>query len=171
MPLEGPSLAVLPFEVDSPELSYLADGIGDRLTDALTQIPGVRGVARAAAARFRDGARKPADAGRELRVRYLFAGAVKENATRLRLSTGIVEASTGFQVWSDTEEIGAGQVEGLSARLSRAVVHSLHVDALPAQILALDRRLTGSPEAYQLFLLAGIMRRSTLPMRLRKASG
>jgi serine/threonine-protein kinase len=152
-PVDGPSLAVLPFEVDNTELSYLADGIGDRLTDALTQIPGLRVVARAAAARFRDGARKPADAGRELRVRYLLAGSVKGNPHGLRVSTGIVEASTGFQVWSGTEEISADQAEGVSARLSRAVVHSLHVDAQPAQISALDKRLTGNPEAYQLYLL------------------
>jgi len=152
-PVEGPSLAVLPFEVDHAELSYLADGIGDRLTDALTQIPGLRVVARAAAARFREGARKPAGAGRELHVRYLLAGAVKGDARRMRVSTGIVEAATGFQVWSGTEEIGGDQVEGLSARLSRAVVHALHVDAQPAQISALDKRLTGNPEAYQLYLL------------------
>jgi eukaryotic-like serine/threonine-protein kinase len=152
-PVEGPSLAVLPFDVDHPELSYLADGIGDRLTDALTQIPGLRVVARAAAARSREGMRKPADAGRELRVRYLLAGSVKGDARRMRVSTGIVEASTGFQVWSGTEEIGAEQAEGLSARLSRAVVHSLHVDALPAQLSALDKRLTGNPEAYQRYLL------------------
>jgi len=152
-PIDGPSLAVLPFRVDQSNLGYLADGIGDRLTDALTQIPGLRVVARAAAARFQEGASRPADAGRALRVRYLLTGSVKGDARRLRVSTGIVEASTGFQVWSGTEEISAEEAEGLSARLSRAVVHSLHVDALPAQISALDKRLTGNPEAYQLYLL------------------
>ena len=33
------------------------------------------------------------------------------------------------------------------------MVHALHVDAQPAQISALDKRLTGNPEAYQLYLL------------------
>jgi len=149
-----PSLAVLPFETDDPRASYIADGVADRLVDSLARVPGLRVLARTAAQRLPDSARNFAAAGKRLNVRYLVAGAVRKGAgKKLRIETEVLEASTGFVVWSGTNEISIEELDGLSASVSRALIHALRIDAQPAELGAMERRLTTNPEAYQLYLL------------------
>ena len=148
-----PSIAILPFQSGDETLAYLADGIADRLTDSLTSVPGLRVVSRTAAQRFRGGAQKLAEFGRQLRVRYVVMGGVRANRNRLHITAEIVEASTGFQVWAGTQDLDIQEVETATPHLSRAVIQSLQVDARPAALQEFDRRLTSNPEAYQLYLL------------------
>ncbi|MCU1259519.1 MAG: protein kinase [Bryobacterales bacterium] len=150
---EGPSIAVLPLRAGSPDLKYIADGISDRLTDTLTQLPGVRVVARTAAARFADAATNLAGTGSRFRVRYLITGAIRENGRRLHVTNEIVEASTGVQVWAGTEDLERDELERLSLTLSRAVTHTLRIELQPAQQSAAEKHLTGNPEAYESYLL------------------
>jgi eukaryotic-like serine/threonine-protein kinase len=149
---EPPSLAVLPFRAQG-DLGYLADGIADRLTDSLTAVPGLRVISRSASLRFRDGGQKVAEFGRRFRVRYVVSGGVRRDSRSLHVTTDIVEASTGFQVWGGTQDVEMDQVETIAQGLTRAVIHSLKLDARPAVLSEFDRRLTGSPEAYQAYLM------------------
>ncbi len=152
-PSEPPSVAVLPLETDSQDVRYIADGIGDRLTDTLTQLPGIRVVARTAVQRYKDAGKNLAETGKRFRVRYLITGSVRKSGRRLHVTTEIVEASAGLQVWAGTEDLDQDQVDGLNLTLSRAVVHSLQIDAQPARIAQVEKPLTTNGEAYQAYLL------------------
>jgi tetratricopeptide (TPR) repeat protein len=116
-------------------------------------VPGVRVVARTSAQRLRDASKKLGEVAKQFHVRYVISGAVKKAGNRLHVTSEIVEASTGFQLWAGTDDLDPEQTETLCAQISRTVIHTLHVDAFPAQLTAIDRHLTKSPEAYQLYLL------------------
>lgn len=152
-PGEQPSIAVLPLETDSPDARYIAEGIGDRLTDTLTQLPGIRVVARTAVQRYKDAGKNLAETGRRFRVRYLITGGVRKSGRRLHVTTEIVEAAAGLQLWAGTEDLDQNQVEGLNLTLSRAVVHSLRIDARPARLAEIEKPLTKNGEAYERYLL------------------
>ncbi len=143
------SIAVLPFESSDASIQFLADGIADRLTDALTKVPGLQVISRSAAKRVN----KREDAGRLLNVRYLFTGKVSKSGPRLHVTGEIVDSATGFQAWAGTEDIDPAQAEVLSVTLSKAAIQSLKIEAQPADLSAMDRPLTSSAEAYQLYLL------------------
>jgi len=149
----APSIAVLPFESSDESNQYIADGIADRLTDSLTKLPGLRVISRAAAQRFKDASRRPAAAGEQLRVRYLFSGKVTVAGNRLHVASEIVEAATGFQTWAGTEDRDVSQAELIGTSLSRAAIHALKLEAHPAELSEMSRRLTNNAEAYHLFML------------------
>ena len=161
--VEPPSVAVLPLETETPELRYVADGITDRLTDTLTQLPGIRVVARTAVQRFKDAGKNLAETARQFRVRYLIMGSVKKNGQRLHVTNEIVEAATGLQVWAGTQDLAIQEVERLSLTLCRAVTYSLHIELQPAQLSQTGKPLTTVPEAYEAYLLGRFYaaRRST----------
>ncbi len=152
-PAMQPSVAILPFDSGDANLAYIAEGIADRLNDSLTAVPGLKVVSRTATQRFQDPVRHLSSMAQQLHVRYAITGTVTNANRRLHVTTDIVEASSGFQIWSGTEDIEVQDVEAITARVSRAVIHSLHIDMQPAQLSGLDRRLTQLPEAYQLYLL------------------
>jgi eukaryotic-like serine/threonine-protein kinase len=145
------SLAVLPFGVEAGDVHYLADGLADRLADSLTPVPGLRVVARSAAERAKDGDWK--SLGRRLHVSHLVAGAMSAGENeRIRVSAQVVEASTGFQLWSHTYDTSVQQIESMVGILNRAVIQSLQLKS-PPQSDWLNQHLTQNPEAYQKYLL------------------
>lgn len=147
------SLAILPFKIGSADLQYLAEGISDRLSDILTQLPGVRVLARSAVQRFTDTEKDPLEVGKRFRVRYLIMGTVQNQGSGLHVTNEIVDASTGLQVWAGTEDLSREEVERLSLTLSRIVTYALHIDRQPAERSDRDRPLTKDPEAYTSYLL------------------
>jgi serine/threonine-protein kinase len=148
-----PSLAVLPLDIDSADIRYLADGIGDRLTDTLAQLPGARIIARSAAQRYKGRPADFAEIGQRFRVHYLITGAVKRKGARLQITNEIVEAGTGLEIWSGTEELEQNQVERLNLTLTRAVIKALRLESRAAQAPGVEKPLTGRPEAYEAYLL------------------
>ena len=148
-----PSIAILPFQAGDERLVVFAEGIADRLSDAITLAPGVRVISRAAAERYGPAVQSLADFGKKFRVRYVVAGDVRGTPQRLHVTAEVIEASTGFQLWSGTFDFDSAQIETAAPTLNRAVIATLHLDAQPATLREFDRRLTSSPEAYQLFLL------------------
>jgi TolB-like protein len=152
-----PSVAVLPFENLSgdPSKTYFSDGIADQLINELSRIPPLRVAARTSSFSFRG---KNADAktiGRELSVRNLLEGSVREDGKRVRIAAELVDATNGFQVWSDTYD---RDLTGILA---------LQDDIAGAIAVALRKRLGGKaasvphktprpkaidPEAYKAFL-------------------
>ena len=146
------SIAVLPFEVSDESARYLAEGIADRLTDLLTAAPGLRVIARSASYRARQGDANDASIGKRLGVRYLFGGRLSSGNGKLRLTSQIVEASTGYQVWAGTDDFDDLSAEAESTRLTQAAIRALHIDTMPAQSAAMQGAST-KPEAYQKYLL------------------
>jgi TolB-like protein len=53
---------------------------------------------------FKDRRRAPADIARELRVKYLLDGSLRESGDTVRVSARLVRASDGFVVWTQSYE-------------------------------------------------------------------
>ncbi|MGD0362587.1 MAG: protein kinase [Bryobacteraceae bacterium] len=150
---EPPSLAVLPLDTDSAEMQVIADGIVDRLTDTLTQLPGIRVIARTAVQRYKDAGKNLAETGKRFHVRYLITGAMRKKGSRLHVTTEILEAGDGLRLWGGTQDLDQDRVEGLNFTLSRAVVHSIRMSAQPARMAQIEKTATKNGAAYQCYLL------------------
>ncbi len=148
-----PSLAVLPFEVDGEENRYLAEGIADRVTDSLSQVPGLRVVSRLAVARYPASRVDFRATAEKFHVRYLLAGSLRKVGERYRVATEIVEASTGTDVWSEAPVLDEPALDGLSARVVRAAIQRLNLVVGAEQRAALGRPMTENSEAFKDYLL------------------
>ena len=97
------SVAVLPFlDLTSQEMKeeYFADGLTEALIDRLSKLPGFEVPAPTASYYYKDKSVPVSRIGRELDVRYLLDGSLRESGDAMRISARLVRASDGFVVWS-----------------------------------------------------------------------
>jgi len=100
---EKPSIAVLPFQSLSTdrEQEFFADGLTEDIITALSRIGGLWVIARGSTFTYKG---KPTDVkqvARDLGVRYVMEGSVRRAGERLRVTTQLVDATTGRQVWAE----------------------------------------------------------------------
>jgi non-specific serine/threonine protein kinase len=90
-----PSLAVLPFANLSAdkENEYFSDGLAEDIIDALTQVPGLRVMARTSAFAFRGKEQDVRKIGAELNVEHILEGSVRRSGNRLRVTAQLVKAT------------------------------------------------------------------------------
>jgi TolB-like protein len=94
------SLVVLPFDNlagDSND-DYLAAGITDGLTGALSHIPGAFVIARTTAYTYRGKSEDIRRIGRDLNVRYVARGSVQRFGQVLRVNAELGSTETGAQL-------------------------------------------------------------------------
>jgi len=96
------SIAVLYFENLSREKEdeYLRDGITEDILTDLSKIKGLSVFPRTTVLGFRDQKVTAADVSRQLSANYALEGSLRRSGNRLRINTQLVDAATGFPVWS-----------------------------------------------------------------------
>jgi TolB-like protein len=101
-PLQGPSLAVLPFldvsEDDSQ--AHFVDGFGEELSVSLARFQDLSVVSYFSCRRYRHSTKDVREIGRDLAVEYVVTGAVHRGAKRLRVSAALSATRSGTQVWA-----------------------------------------------------------------------
>jgi serine/threonine-protein kinase len=123
----GVSLAVLPFTNLSPdrENQYFSDGMTEELITALGSVQGLHVAARSSA--FAVGG-KDLDVraiGETLHVATVLEGSVRRAGDRLRVAAQLIDARTGYHLWSDEYDRRLEDVFAVQAELARAIVGSL----------------------------------------------
>lgn len=121
------AVAVLPFVNMSgdPGNEYLADGISVELMSALSRVPGLNVVGYTSAFAYK-GKDVPVDSiGRALRVGHVLEGSTRVTGNRVRIVATLIDARSGYHVWSDTYDADLGDVLGVQDRISRAIVAAL----------------------------------------------
>ncbi|MGH6916396.1 MAG: adenylate cyclase, partial [Geminicoccaceae bacterium] len=118
----GPSIIVLPFENLSgePAKAYVAGGITEEVLAALAQFEDLFVYARETGMQYGSGTSYE-ELHRELGVRYVLQGSVREAEGRVRVTARLSDATTGAQLWASAyDEVGSGadlfQVQGDIAR-------------------------------------------------------
>jgi serine/threonine-protein kinase len=145
------SLAVLPFSNlgGDQENDYFSEGLAEDILSALTRIPQLRVTARASAFAFRGRDRDLRAVAAALNVSHILEGSVRHAGNRIRVTAQLVEAASGFQLWSERLDREMTDIFAVQDEISRAIVEKLAVNfATPAAA----RRRTGDPEAYRLYL-------------------
>jgi serine/threonine-protein kinase len=126
-PLPPDSIAVVPFENLSgdPAQSYLADGLTEELLVALSRVPGLRVAARTSCFAFRGAHVDIRTIGDTLRVRHIVEGSTRLTADRLRLSVRLIDAETGYALWTEMYERGMEDIFDVQATVAREIVNRL----------------------------------------------
>jgi len=127
----APSLAVLPFTNRSsvPEDDVFAEGMVEDVISALSQGVNVRVLGATATAHLRKGAITDLSAvGRQLGVRYLLEGNVRRVSANLRVTTQLLEASTGEVVWTARFDRPLSELAELQEELVSDIAASLDTE-------------------------------------------
>ena len=120
---DGPSIIVLPFEnlSDSPAKAYLAGGITEEIFTSLAQFRELFVYGHETGDRYGT-ATSCQELHRELGVRYVLQGSVREADRRIRVTARLTDATTGRQLWAAAYEEGGADLFRVQADIARRVV-------------------------------------------------
>jgi TolB-like protein/tetratricopeptide (TPR) repeat protein len=162
------SIAVLPFVNMSgdKDQEYFSDGLTEELLNSLAAIDGLQVAARTSAFSFKD---KDTDIGtiaRKLNVGAVLEGSVRRSAHTIRITAQLINAVTGFHLWSKTYDRDPGDVLKLQTEIATAVAEALKVALLvdvSAKIELAGTRNAAAFDAYLRGLKAARIAAATTP--------
>jgi TolB-like protein/Flp pilus assembly protein TadD len=148
------SLAVLPFVNMSgdPTQEYFSDGLTEELLNSLTRINELHVAARTSAFSFKG---KDADINtiaRKLNVAAVLEGSVRRSTHTVRITAQLVNAVTGFHVWSQTYDRNLGDVLALETEIATSVANALKVKLLEDTGNKIELGGTVIPAAFDAYL-------------------
>jgi TolB-like protein len=149
------SVAVLPFRdlSENRSLEYIAEGLGDEIIGLLGNVPGLRVPARTSALYFKDKSINAQEIARVLGVSHLLEGSIRRVGDNLRITTALSRADTGYQIWSQTYEVGANDIAAIQHDVATAVARNLSDFMLPP----VPSAAPGEAEAYDAVLKARVL--------------
>ena len=150
------TIAVLPFANQSGDAKrdYFSDGVTEDIINALGRFSGVRVSARNAVQAYKGKGAAPEEISRDLGVRYLVQGSVREAGGRLRVAVELSDAMKGTVLWSERYEGEGKQVFDIQDRIVRNVVGALAVKVTSLEQQRAAAKPPESLEAYDLVLRA-----------------
>jgi TolB-like protein len=121
------SIAVLPFVNMSgdKEQEYFSDGLAEELLNDLSRIDELQVSARTSSFAFKG---KDIDIGtiaRKLNVGAVLEGSVRRSAHTVRITAQLIDAISGFHLWSQTYDRDLGDVLKLQSDIASAVAGAL----------------------------------------------
>jgi adenylate cyclase len=166
------SIAVLPFAnlTADPGKEYFGDGLGEELINVLSQVPQLKVAARTSSFAYKDKSRDARDIARELGVETVLDGSVRSAGERIRVVAQLVDAKTGFHVWSHSWDRRFEDVFKVQDELAAAIVQALGVIRSDARLESMAQSApTHDLEAYQLYLQGLALRSRVNEQSLRRA--
>lgn len=148
------TIAVLPLIDISPGggNEYLGDGLAQELSSRLARVPGLRIASRTSAFAFKGRSADVRTIAQILGVRHVLEGSVRREGTRLRVTAQLIDAGTGFHVWSQTYDRTWQDLLTIEDDLARAIVDALQVMLSGDIAQRFSQPPTTRVEAFDLYL-------------------
>ena len=161
MPLKlpsKPSIAVLPFTNMSPdpEQEYFADGVTEDLITALSNVQSFFVIARNSTFTFKGRAVDIKQVGRDLGVRYVMEGSIRRAGNRVRITTQLLDATTGNHVWADRFDRALEDIFDLQDEVTECVVGAIEPHIKRAEFERVRAKRPESLDAYD-YTLRGLV--------------
>jgi TolB-like protein/tetratricopeptide (TPR) repeat protein len=121
------SIAVLPFVNMSGdrENEYFSDGMTEELLNELAQVPGLRVAARTSSFAFKGKNLAVEEIGERLGVSTVLEGSVRKSGGRIRITAQLIDAKTGYHLWSEEYDRELQDVFAVQGEISRTITSAL----------------------------------------------
>ena len=150
------SIAVLPLANESgdPDQSYFSDGLSENLITALSQVAGLKVIARNSSFQFRDTKDDSRTIGSKLGVARLLEGSVQRAGDTVRIRAELINVADGSTIWSERYDRPYKDLFRLQDDITSEVLTVLKVKLVPGEAPAgqNDRPLSGNLDAYNVWL-------------------
>jgi TolB-like protein/Tfp pilus assembly protein PilF len=126
---EEKSLVVLPFAnlSDDPDQEYFSDGMTEELINTLSRVDDLLVTGRTSAFFYKNSALPLMEIGEALNVNHVLQGSVRKSGTQLRIAVTLTEASSGFNLWSDSYDRELNDIFAIQDEIAAAVTEALSV--------------------------------------------
>jgi TolB-like protein/DNA-binding winged helix-turn-helix (wHTH) protein len=149
------AVVALPFRtLSGNDDEYVAEGIGEAVTTALSNLQGLVVISRNSAAKYKGRVVDPREIGKALGVTHVLDGTVQRSGPRLRVTAQLADATTGLQVWGAQYDRERAETFALQDAIAASISRALRPDlptapprsAPTAHLGAYDEYLRGRHE-------------------------
>jgi len=153
-PPTNPRLAVLPFANISPDPKdeFFADGLTEELITILSQLQGLRVIARTSVLPYKTAPKPVAVIGEELGVGTVLEGSVRKAGDRLRITVQLIDVPTQEHTWSETYDRRLEDVFAVQSEVANRVAEGLKIKIGTAEKRRLETRPNPNPQSYLAYL-------------------
>jgi len=147
------SIAVLAFEDLSPDgdQEYFADGLSEELLNVLAQSRDLKVAGRTSSFAFKGQNRDLREIGEILNVAHILEGSIRKAGDKIRVTAQLINAETGFHLYSDTYDRDLIDVFAVQDEIAAAIVDALRTELIGSVV---QETAETSLEAYDLYLVA-----------------
>lgn len=130
---ERPSIAVLPFANMSRDADdeYFSDGLSEDIINALTEVAGLKVIARTSAFAFKGRNEDVRQIAGFLGVNNVLEGSVRRSGNRLRIAAQLIRAEDGTHLWTQRFDRDLTDVFAVQDEIAAAIVEALRVRLAP----------------------------------------
>jgi len=148
------AIAVLPFAdmSETGDQAWFAEGIAEELLIALSQVKPLSVMARTSSFAFKGTGKTVAEIADILGVQAVLEGSVRRSEDRVRVTAQLVDAHSGFHIWSGSYERQITDIFKLQDELAKSVVEALRIELRVDPSAPLVAEQTREPEAYNWFI-------------------
>jgi serine/threonine-protein kinase len=121
------SIAVLPFAnmSDDPDNQYFSDGLAEELINALSGVEDLKVAGRTSSFALRDANLDLRTIGDTLNVETVLEGSVRRSEDRVRITAQLIDAETGFHLWSEEYDRDITDIFVVQEELARSIVGAM----------------------------------------------
>jgi TolB-like protein/Tfp pilus assembly protein PilF len=152
--VQDKSIAVLPFVNMSGDVGneYFSDGISEEILNVLARTPDLQVAARTSSFAYKGKEQDIPQIARELQVRMVLEGSVRKQEDRVRITAQLIDAKTGFHVWSQAYDRKLADIFEIQDEIARAIGDELKVRIGGTDVPGAPARGTANLEAYDAYL-------------------
>ena len=154
--LDRPAIAVLAFTNMSEEAGqeHFSDGISEDIITALSKLRWFYVIARNSSFVYKGKAVPIKQVGEELGVGYVLEGSVRKEGNRVRITTQLIDVSTGAHIWSEHYDRSLADVFAVQDDITQSIVAAIEPQLYAAESFRAERKAPGSMDAWDLVMRA-----------------
>ena len=154
-PIAEKSVAVLPFVNMSDDASneYFSDGVSEEILNSLARVKDLQIAGRTSSFAFKSRTEDLRTIGETLGVSYILDGSVRKAGSNVRITAQLVEAESGYQLWSETYDRELTDIFAIQDEIAAEILNQLKASLLDTERENLVTQRTDS-DVYELYLLA-----------------
>ena len=147
-------VAVLPFANISPDPrdGYFADGLTEEMISALSEVKGLRVIARTSVNHYKETSKTVAQIGNELGVAFVLEGSVRKAGNKVRVGAQLIDVESQEHIWSNQYDRNLNDIFSIQSDIAKKVADSLEVTLLKGERARIERKDTESTVAYVAYL-------------------
>jgi len=158
------SIAVLPFVNMSGDVKqdYFSDGLSEELLNSLAAVRDLQVAARTSSFTFKGTDADVAVIARKLNVGAVLEGSVRKDGSHVRITAQLINALTGYHLWSQTYDRDLKSVLALQTEIATAVTKALQATLLADAATTIEVGGTRNPAAFDAYLRGKSLERGNL---------
>jgi TolB-like protein/Tfp pilus assembly protein PilF len=167
------SVAVLPFTGSgtNPDAEFLQNGISIGVTDALSQLPGLKVMSSSAAMRYAGQSPDVHKVGSDLKVDAVLIGKVEQRGDMISINAELVNSADSSQIWGQQYAEKMANVAMVQQEIVRDISDKLRMKLSGEDKQRLDKRTTEEADAYRFYVLGLHEWAKATPNTIPKAVG